>query len=120
MGKATSNGFIDGGLNAIRTSTRMTVLPSEPTSIADITANALAVQTGRTAANYVIANGDVSGRKVTMAAGTGLSITASGTATHVAHDNGTDFTVTTCTPQGVTSGGTLDVPAHDQEIADPT
>ena len=119
MAKAASNGFIDGGLTAIQGSTRITVQPSEPASIANITANTLATATGRTSGDYPISNGDTSGRKIDVAAESDISITASGTANHVAIDDGTDFYVTTCTAQALTSGGTVTVPTWDIEIADP-
>lgn len=119
MGKVATDGVIDGGLDAARLATRMTVQPSEPASIGDITANALATDSGRIPGDYPKANGDVSGRKITAAAGTDLSITSSGTGNHIAHDDGVNFWVTTCTPQALTAGGTVTVPAHDYEIADP-
>jgi len=118
MGKVASDGFIDGGLNAIDGSTRLAVLPSEPANIAAITANLLAsvVTDG---SDFTKANGDTSGRKVTVATQVDMSIGSDGTATHVSIDDGTDFYVTTCTSQGLTSGGTVTTPAWDIEIADP-
>ena len=119
MGKAATDGFIDGGLDAIDGSTRLTVQPSEPTSITDINNNLLATVV-IDGTDFTKANGDVSGRKLTVAQQASMSISASGTATHVVIDDGTDFYVTTCTSQALTSGGTVTVPAWDIEIADPT
>ena len=118
MGKLATDAFIDGGLDAIDGCTRLTVQPSEPASIANITANLLAsvVVDG---ADFTKANGDVSGRKLTVAQQAAISISASGTATHVVIDDGVDYYVTTCTSQALTSGGTVTVPAWDIEIADP-
>ena len=118
MGKVVTDAFIDGGLDAIDGCTRLTVQPSEPASIANITANLLAsvVIDGT---DFAKANGDVSGRKLTVAQQAAISITATGTATHVTIDDGTDYYVTTCTSQALTSGGTVTVPAWDIEIADP-
>jgi hypothetical protein len=67
------------------------------------------------------ADGDVSGRKVTVATQSNVSITASGDATCVTIDDGTDLQyVTTCTTQSLTSGGTVTIPDWDIEIGDPT
>ena len=67
------------------------------------------------------ANGDTSGRKVTIDAESAVAVTASGTATHLALCSGTTLIyVTTVTSQGVSSGGTVNVPAWDIEFADVT
>jgi len=119
MGKLSTNGFIDGGLNAISGSTQVSICSAEPTSIANIEAVSLAdnVISG---VDFTIADGDTSGRKVTIAQQASVPIDATGTATHVAIDDGTDYYVTTCTSQALTSGGTVTIPAWDIEIADPT
>ena len=67
--------------------------------------------------------GDTNGRKVRVAAKAGISISASGTAEQVCLTTTSGSVVryvTTCTSQALTSGGTVDVPAWDVEIADPT
>ena len=59
-----------------------------------------------------------------MAAQSGVSITNSGDATHVAlvdhAGDGQLLLVTTCTTQTLTAGGTVDIPTFDHEIADAT
>ena len=120
MAKLLTDAMIDGGLDKVATCTRITVLSAEPASIADITTNYKLATTTLAGGDFTKANGDVSGRKTTVAQKTGVSITASGTATHVAIDDGTDYVVTTCTSQALTSGGTVTIPAWKLEIADPT
>lgn len=121
MAKMMTDALIDGGLTKMGTMNRITVLSAEPASIADITTNyKLATTSITTGTDYTLANGDSSGRKSTVAQKTGVSITATGTATHVALDDGTDWQVTTCTSQALTSGGTVTIPAHKREISDPT
>ena len=74
-------------------------------------------------ADYTKANGDVSGRKNTLAAQTGASITADGTATHAAVTTTSGSVlelVTTTTSQALTSGGTVDTSAFDHEIQQAT
>lgn len=124
MGKATSDAVLDAALAKIATGTRLTVTSAEPANFAGIAAVLLASATqtaGDGNGDYTIANGDVSGRKVTIAQKTNASITASGTATHVCEDDGTILlNVTTCTSQVLTSGGTVTIPAHKCEFTDPT
>ena len=119
MAKLMTDAMIDGGLDKIGTCTRITVLSAEPTSITDITTTYPLASTALTGGDFTKANGDTSGRKTTVAQKASVSITATGTATHVAIDDGTDYVVTTCTSQALTSGGTVTIPAWKVEIADP-
>lgn len=76
-----------------------------------------------TGANYTKANGDVSGRKNTLAALTGATIDHSGTAQHAAATTSGDTTlrlVTTTSNQALTAGGTVDTSAFDHEIQQAT
>lgn len=120
MGKKVTDGFLDGGLDAIAGATTLTVCTAEPTSVAECDSLSLIPGHTLTGADFTKANGDVSGRKATVAAQNNLSIDASGTATHVAITDGVDYYVTTCTSQALTSGGTVSVGAWDIEFADPT
>lgn len=119
MGKVATDGFIDGGLDAIAGSTALNICTAEPTSIAECDSLSLIPAHTLAGGDFTKAAGDTSGRKVTVAQQATLSIDASGTATHVAINDGTDFYVTTCTSQALTSGGTVTIPAWDIEIADP-
>lgn len=123
MGKASPNQVLDASLDEIATSTRLTVLTDEPANFAGIAALLLAsvaLTAGDGNGDFTIADGDTSGRKVTIAQQADISITATGDADHVALDDGTDLQyVTTATLQSLTSGGTVTVPAWDIEIADP-
>lgn len=118
MAKATPDAIIDLMLDQIE-ATHFTICSAEPANYAGISSVDL---TGATSVGSITAAaGDVSGRKNTFAAVTGTSITATGTATHVAFHNNTDtlYFVTTCTSQALTSGGTVDTSAIDYEITDP-
>lgn len=124
MAKAAPNSTIDAMLAEIATATRLVVCSGEPANFAGIAAVALADVTltaGDGNGDYTIADGDVSGRKITVAQQADVEIDATGTATHVALDDGTDLIyVTTCTSQALTDGGTVTIPAWDVEVADPT
>lgn len=124
MAKFAADGVMDAALDVIATCTRMVVCSGQPANFAGIAAVALADVTltaGDGNGDYTIGNGDTSGRKITVAQQASIPIDASGTATHIALDDGTTLQfVTTCTSQALTSGGTVTVPAFDDEIADPT
>lgn len=120
MAKSMTAAMIDGGLDKMATATRVTVLSAAPASITDITTTYKLATTSLSSGDFTKAAGDVSGRKITVAQKAGVSITASGTATHVAYDDGTDYVVTTCTSQALTSGGTITIPICIREIGDPT
>lgn len=124
MAKAAPDSTLDALLAEIATGTRLVVCSAQPANFAGIAAVALAdvaLTAGLGGGDYTAANGDTNGRKVTVGAQADVPIDASGDATHVSLDDGTDLIyVTTCTTQALTSGGTVTVPAWDVEIADPT
>lgn len=120
MAKFVDDSVLDAALGIIDNGTRIVVTSAQPANFAGIAAVLLA-STTLAGGDFAIANGDSSGRKVTIAAKNGVSVTASGTATHVCIDNGTTLlAVTTCTSQALTSGNLVNIPAHKYEIADPT
>lgn len=74
-------------------------------------------------ADFTKADGDVSGRKITVAAQTGINVDVTGTVNHIAIVDATNsrlLLVTTTTAQAVSQGGTADTTAFDQEVADPS
>ena len=119
MSKVATDAMIDGGLDKVATCVTLTVCAGQPTSQADIAVRELASVTINSG-DFTKANGDTSGRKVTVAAQNDIAVTADGTADHVAVDDGTDYEITTCTSVGLSNGGTASVPAWDVEVSDPT
>lgn len=123
MAKKVEDHFMDAYLNQLDNCTTLHVTSAEPANHAGIAAVSLAsvaMTAGAGNGDYTIANGDVSGRKLTVLQQSSISITASGTATHVVLTDATNIWCTTCTGQALTSGGTVTVNAFDAEIADPT
>lgn len=124
MAKSVHNDVLDGALNVIdANATRMTVCSSEPTTYTEGNATFALADITIDGTDIAIADGDTSGRKATIAAQAGVTIDTSGTATHVALldvANTKLLYVTTCTSQALTAAGTVDFPAWDIEIADPT
>ena len=121
MAKRVHNDVLDAMLNKIGTSTTLTVCSAEPTTRTEaVTTYKLADQT-IDSGDFTVADGDTSGRKVTVAEQADVPIDSTGTATHIALCDATNVLyVTTCTSQALTSGGTVTVPAWDIEVADPS
>lgn len=118
MAKFIADTVLDQALNKIATGTRMVVCSGQPANFAGIAAVALA-DVVLDSGDFTVGDGDTNGRKVRIAAQTAITIDSSGTATHVSIDDGsTLLLVTTCTSQALTAGGTVSVPAFDDEIAD--
>lgn len=122
MGKTLANSVLDAALAEVATCTRLDVTSDVSTpanltaSLADVTLTA-----GDGNGDYTIADGDASGRKLTIAQQAAIPIDANGTAKHVVLSlTGTIKLTTTCTDQVLTSGGTVTVPAFKLELADPT
>jgi hypothetical protein len=122
MAKAIADAVLDAALAKIATSDRMTVCSGEPANFAGIAAVLLVTHVltaGSGNGDWTIAAGTQ--RKVTTTQQAAVSITNSGTATHVCYDDGTTLlAVTTCTSQVLTSGGTVTVPAFKFEFAAPS
>ncbi len=122
MAKSVHNDVLDGALNIVKNNaTLMTLCSAQPTTrTAAVTTYALA-DVAMSSGDFSIADGDVSGRKMTVAAKNAITVDTTGTGTHVAICDGSRLLyVTTCTSQAVTSGNTVNIPAWDIEIADPT
>lgn len=124
--KWSNDDVMNAALAEIATATTMRVCSgaSNPVDLAAATTATLAsvsLTAGLGNGDYTAADGDVSGRKVTVAQQTDIAITASGDATCIVLDDGTNLQyITTCTTQALTSGGTVTVPAFDIEFADPS
>ena len=120
MAKESHNDVLDAALNEIATATSQVLCTTQPANYAGIAALTLATVT-MAGGDYTNAD-DTSGRKVTMAAKAGVSVTgASASGTYVVlHDGVTLLYATTCTSIAVTNGGTVDFPSWKINFADPT
>ena len=122
MAKSVHTDVLDAALAVIATADRISVCSTQPTTYTEaITTYKLAISTTPTFTGP--AAGDVSGRKITVDQETLMTVDASGTAAHVALCiSGTTklLLVTTCTSQVLTAGNTVNIPAWDDEIADPS
>lgn len=125
MGKYSNDAVMDAGLDVIATGTRQIACSAQPTTYTEANSTYALADVTVSSGDFTKANGDTSGRKVTVAAKSGVLIDTSGTATHVALVRVSDTTllyVTTCTSQALTANGsnTVNFPAWDAEIADPS
>lgn len=118
-GKVVHDSVLDGAFSVLDDANIMTACSAEPANRTEaVTTYALAdvvpTYTGP-------ADGDTSGRKLTVDQKAGVTVDTTGTATHVALSDATNrLYVTTCTSQALTSGNTVTFPAWDVEILDPT
>lgn len=120
MAKWANDLMMDASLDYVAGATTMLVCTSQPADRTAALASALA-SVSMAGGDYTKADGNTSGRKVTMAQKTNVPVTATGTATHVALIDGSTLRyVTTCTSQVLTSGNTVTIPAWKAEVADPS
>ena len=124
MAKSIHNDVLDAALEYIEsTGDEINVCSAQPTTYAEAHTTYMLAQHTMTSADYTVGDGDSSGRKVAVAQQADITITNSGTATHVAiTDTGESklLLVTTCTSQALTSGNTVTVPSFDDELSDPS
>ena len=124
MAKAIPDAILDKTLDEIATATKQVLCSAQPTTYTEANATYALADIVIDGADFTKANGDTSGRKVTIAAQSGVLIDTSGTGTHIALIRTADSTliyVTTCSSQAVTANGsnTVNFPAWDIELADP-
>jgi len=122
MAKSATDAVLDGTLDVIALGTILTVCNAEPTTYTEATSTYKLADVVIDGTDFTKANGDVSGRKVTVSSQVDIPIDTSGTATHVAicTTSGSLLRiVTTCTSQALTAGGTVTTPAFKFEITDP-
>lgn len=120
MAKKLPQQFYDASLDWVRsTMTRMAICSAEPANYSDISSVTLA-EVVMAPADFTLANGDVGGRKVTIAAKNSIPIGTSGSATHIVlHDNTSTLgpvTVCPATPLNSGSGNTVNSAAWKIEI----
>lgn len=123
MAKWQNDSMLDAALDYVGAATLLTVCSAQPATYAEASSTYKLADVVVDSGDFSKANGDSSGRKLTVAQQASVPIDATGSATHVAlaiSGSSTLLYVTTCTSQSLTSGGTVTVPAWDIEIADAT
>jgi hypothetical protein len=125
MGKLVDDTVLDGALNIIKNgATQISVCADTPTNYSQATTAGtyrLALKTGLTSGDFTGPADDTSGRKLSTVAHSAISVSNSGTATHVCLCSGSVLLyVTTCTSQVLTAGNTVTIPIWKINIPDPT
>ena len=122
MAKYQNDSMLDAAFDWVRARvTKINVCSTQPTTYAEATSTYMLAQGTLTSTGITLAAGDTSGRKMHVASQSGLSVSTTATAAHVALTGSTGSTllvVTTCTTQALTTGNTVNIPAFDQEILD--
>ncbi|MCP1675460.1 hypothetical protein J2T57_002610 [Natronocella acetinitrilica] len=118
MARKADDYYLDGTLDRVAETVRVTVCAGEPTNLADLSNVALADGT-LTAGDWAKSNASPDGRRVDMDQQPDLAIDASGEADHVVVDEGDNIYVTVCDPQMLTAGGTVTVGTWGVRVAAP-
>ena len=105
MAKVVPDAFLDNGLSYDTTLNEVHVCAGQPTSYADVETKSLA--TAALPSSPTLGAGSPDGRQSNIPAKSGISISTSGTADHIAYRDTTNsrYIVTTCTSTSLTSGG---------------
>lgn len=122
MGKFVDNDVFDNGLNYVKNNaTEMYLTDGQPADRAAAIAGALASKTGLTSGSYTgPADGDVSGRKITKSAESGINVSVTGNVNHVTLCSASKILIiTVVTEQPVTAGNSINTPAYKFELKDP-
>lgn len=123
MGKSAHNDVLDAvGDYLAANATRMTLCSAEPTTYAEANATYSLAQVTIDASDFTNSDGDVSGRKTTVASQASVDVDVTGVGTHLALldvANSKLLYVTTCTSVAVDSAGTVNLSAFDIETRDP-
>ena len=124
MAKYQNDLMLDAASDWVRARvTGISVCSTQPTTYAQAYTTYALAKTAITSTGLTVADSTTSGRKMTVAAKSAVSVTASGTAAHIALFGSTGSTlllVTTCTTQALTSGNTVNIPSWKDNIADAT
>lgn len=122
MAKVVPSAFIDGGLTLDTTLNQVIVCAGQPTTYADCVTRALA--TGTLGSSPTLGAGSPDGRASSIPAVSGITISTSGTADHIAYRDTTNsrYFVTTCSSTALVANGsnTVSVGACTRTIRDAT
>lgn len=122
MAKSVNDIVLDQALNYIKNNADlMTLCSAEPTNLTEAVTTFALADVVMAPTDLIVGPGDTNGRKVAVAAKSGVTVDTTGTGNHVALvDNTTALLyVTTCGAQAVGAAGTVDFGTWDIEIADP-
>ena len=121
MAKFATDAVLDALLDKVATGTILTVCSAQPTTRTEAVTTYKLADVVVDSGDFSKADGDTSGRKVTVAQQTDVPVDSNGTATHVAICDGSNLLyVTTVTSQVLTLGNSISIPAWTITVADPS
>ena len=123
MAKTVHNDVLDAAFNEVKNNCNiMTVCSQQPADRTEAVTTYALADVAMASGDFTLADGDTSGRKMTVAAKSDVTVDATGTAAVIALCDATRLLYTTdeTSGQSLTSGNTCDFPSWDAEIADPT
>lgn len=121
MAKFATDAVLDALLDKVATGTILTVCSAQPTTRTEAITTYKLADVVTDSGDFSKADGDTSGRKVTVAQQTDVPVDSNGTATHVAICDGSNLLyVTTVTSQVLTLGNSISIPAWTITVADPS
>lgn len=112
----------DAALDKIATATALHICTGTPATRAAVLSSSLAT-VAVASGDFTKAAGNVDGRKVTVAAKSGVNVTTTGTAAHYCLIDGTTLLARTevnASSPGLTQGSTVNIPATAFEVGAPT
>ncbi len=114
MAKKAHSDVLDGCGSVVKTNCNQMIACSAEPATRDEAVNTYDLADVAMATGDFTAAADGSGRMLTVAAKSGVTIDHTGQATHIAYVDGTRLLyVTMCTAQDLTQGGTVDFPSHN-------
>lgn len=121
MAKWANDLLMDLIHNRINDSIILSVCSDVPTTRDEAITTYSLININLTPADFTIADGDVSGRKVTISEKANQVLTGTGTCNHIAlSDAGNLLYVTECNNQALVAGNTMTVNEFSIEVSDPS
>ncbi len=125
MAKTVHDDVLDAALNYIKTNcNKMVACSTQPTTYTQANATYALANVTMNSSDFTIANGDTSGRKLTVAAKTGVSVGSTGDPVVIALLDTTNSKLLYTTDEGsvqtIYSGNTINFPSWKIELADPS
>jgi hypothetical protein len=106
---------------AVSNGDELNICDTEPTTYTEAHTTYMLAQVAITGADYTLADGDTSGRKVTVAGQTGVTVTNAGTSAFAAivDTAGSDLLLySPCTAVALLAGNTINTTSFDWEVTD--
>lgn len=121
MGKSAHDDVLDALVEEIKNNANLLCACSaQPTSRIEAAVTYMLATVALTSVDFTIADGGSGGRKVTISAKSGITITNNGTITHLAIiDNSKLYFVTTTSSQTLVAGNLLNIPSWTITVNDP-